>query len=158
MNQCPLLLTDFIPRLKKNPEGSGSPLCFSCLLLSGSSAAQLFRFVSVPGDQEQEASEKLQQLQAASGLSSQERQEGAATFTDSTGSHTLTAQHLTCPPAAHHPCSNCPFLRDSPGHFLVPGLTLHLCTQLLQILLCHVGKSAVGPKVTLPWKNSHRAP
>lgn len=35
------------------------------------------------------------------GSGSQEWQEGAATFTDSTGPHTLTAQHLTCPPAAH---------------------------------------------------------
>lgn len=105
----------FYSPTEENPKGSGSPLCFSCSLLSGSSAAQLFSFASVPGDQEQEASEKLQQLQAASGLSSQERQEGAATFTDSTASHTLTAQQLTCPPAAHHPCSNCPFLRDSPS-------------------------------------------
>lgn len=77
--------------------------------------------------------------------------------TGNTGPQALAEQPLMCSFAAHAPCSNSPS-SETPGHFLVRGLTLNLGTQLLQVLLCHVGKSAVGPKITLSCNKSHRAP
>lgn len=64
-------------------------------------------------------------------------------------------QGMTACTTPHTPCSNSPS-KQIPGHCLVGGLTLNLGTQLLQVLLCHVGKSAVGPKVTLSWNERVR--
>lgn len=47
---------------------------------------------------------------------------------------------------------------ETRGQLLAPGLTLHLGAQLLQVLLGHVGKPAVGPEIALPCNKSHGEP
>lgn len=105
----PSAADSFYSLTEQNPEGSESPLCFRHC--SAVTALLSSRFVPVPGDQEQKASENLQLSSHATGSGA--RQEGS---TGRTGPQALAAQSLTCPCTARAPPALTPpsFFEDSP--------------------------------------------